>query len=33
VIGSGALVLVVMAAITANEGVAYCYPFSLRLVK
>ena len=33
VIGIGALVLVVMAAIKANEGVAYCYPFSLRLVK
>ena len=33
VIGIGALVLVVMAAIKANEGVAYRYPFSLRLVK
>jgi uncharacterized Tic20 family protein len=33
VIGIGALVLVVMAAIKANEGVAYRYPFTLRLVK
>lgn len=33
VVGIGALVLVIMAAIKANEGVAYRYPFSLRLVK
>ncbi|GAB2516272.1 DUF4870 domain-containing protein [Lysobacter humi (ex Lee et al. 2017)] len=28
-----ALVLTVMAAIKANEGVAYRYPFTLRLIK
>lgn len=33
VIGIGALVLVIIAAIKANEGVAYRYPFALRLVK
>ena len=33
IIGIGALVLVIMAAIKANEGVAYRYPFALRLVK
>ena len=33
VIGLGALVLIIMAAIKANEGVAYRYPFALRLVK
>lgn len=33
VIGITALVLIVIAAIKANEGVAYRYPFSLRLVK
>jgi uncharacterized Tic20 family protein len=27
------LVLIIMAAIKANEGVAYRYPFTLRLVK
>ena len=32
-IGITALVLIVIAAIKANEGVAYRYPFSLRLVK
>jgi uncharacterized Tic20 family protein len=32
-IGIAALVLVVVAAIKANEGVAYRYPFTLRLVK
>jgi uncharacterized Tic20 family protein len=32
-IGIAALVLVIMAAIKANEGVAYRYPFTLRLVK
>lgn len=33
VIGIAALVLVILAAIKANEGVAYRYPFALRLVK
>jgi len=33
IIGIAALVLVIMAAIKANEGVAYRYPFALRLVK
>ena len=33
VVGIGALVFVVIAAIKANEGVAYRYPFALRLVK
>jgi uncharacterized protein len=33
IIGITALVLVVIAAIKANEGVAYRYPFALRLVK
>lgn len=33
IIGITALVLVIMAAIKANEGVAYRYPFALRLVK
>ncbi len=33
VIGLGAVVLVVVAAVKANEGVAYRYPFALRLVK
>jgi len=28
-----ALVLMIMAAIAANKGQAYRYPFSLRLVK
>ena len=28
-----ALVLIIMAAIKANEGVAYRYPFALRLIK
>lgn len=32
-IGIAALVLVVIAAVKANEGVAYRYPVSLRLVK
>ena len=27
------LVLTIMAAMKANEGVAYRYPFTLRLVK
>jgi uncharacterized Tic20 family protein len=33
VIGIGWLVLTIMAAIKANEGVAYRYPFALRLIK
>lgn len=33
VIGVTALVLIIIAAIRANEGVAYRYPFALRLVK
>ena len=33
VLGIGALVLIIMAAIKANDGVAYRYPFAIRLVK
>lgn len=33
IIGLAALVLVIMAAIKANEGIAYRYPFSVRLIK
>lgn len=33
VVGLGAVVLVVVAAVKANEGVAYRYPFALRLVR
>jgi len=33
VVGIAALVFVVMAGIKANEGVAYRYPYSIRLVK
>ena len=33
VIGLAALVLIIMAAIKANEGVAYRYPFAVRLIK
>ena len=33
VVGIGALVLVIIAAMKAKEGVAYRYPFALRLVK
>jgi uncharacterized Tic20 family protein len=32
-IGVAALVLVILAAVKANEGVAYRYPFAIRLVK
>lgn len=32
-VGVAALVFVVIAAIKSNEGVAYRYPFALRLVK
>ncbi|WP_449446164.1 DUF4870 domain-containing protein [Thermomonas brevis] len=33
VVGIVALVLIIMAAIKANEGVAYRYPLTIRLVK
>jgi uncharacterized protein len=33
VVGIGSLVLAVMAAIKANDGIAYRYPFALRLIK
>jgi uncharacterized Tic20 family protein len=33
IIGITALVLVIIAAIKANEGVLYRYPFTLRLIK
>lgn len=33
VVGIGALVLIIMASIKAREGVAYRYPFTLRLIK
>lgn len=33
IVGIAALVFVVIAAVKANEGVAYRYPFALRLVK
>ena len=33
VVGIGALVLIVMASMKANEGVAYRYPFAIRLIK
>ena len=33
IIGFASLILVIMAAIKANEGVAYRYPITLRLVK
>ena len=33
IIGITAFLLVIIAAIKANEGVAYRYPFALRLVK
>ena len=33
VVGLAALVFVVIAGIKANDGVAYRYPFALRLVK
>jgi hypothetical protein len=32
VIGLAALILTIMAGIKANEGVAYRYPFTLRLI-
>lgn len=33
IVGITALVLVIMAAIKANEGVAYRYPLTIRLIK
>lgn len=33
VVGLAALVLVVIAAIRSNDGIAYRYPFAIRLVK
>jgi uncharacterized Tic20 family protein len=33
VVGIGWLVFTIIAAIKANEGVAYRYPFSIRLIK
>mgnify|MGYP001223241193 CR=1 FL=1 len=33
VVGIGALVLVIIAAIKSNEGTAYRYPFCWRLIK
>lgn len=33
IIGIAALVFIIIAAIKANEGVAYRYPFTLKLVK
>ena len=33
IVGVAALVLVIIAGIKANEGVAYRYPFSTRLIK
>lgn len=33
IVGVAALVLVIIAGIKANEGVAYRYPFAIRLVK
>lgn len=33
ILGIAALVLVIIAGIKANEGVAYRYPFAIRLIK
>ncbi len=33
VVGIGALILMIMAGLKANDGVAYRYPFTLRLIK
>ena len=33
IVGIAALVLIVMAAIKANDGVRYRYPFTIRLIK
>jgi uncharacterized Tic20 family protein len=33
IVGIAALVFIVLAAIKSNEGIAYRYPFALRLIK
>jgi len=33
ILGIGALVLIIIAAMKANQGIAYRYPFAIRLVK
>jgi uncharacterized Tic20 family protein len=33
IIGVAALVFIIMAAVKSNQGIAYRYPFALRLVK
>ena len=33
IVGIAALVLIIMAAIKANDGIAYRYPFTIRLIK
>jgi len=33
IVGIAALVLIIMAAIKANDGIAYRYPFTVRLIK
>ncbi|WP_255657256.1 DUF4870 domain-containing protein [Noviluteimonas lactosilytica] len=33
VVGIAALVLIIMAAVKANDGVRYRYPFTIRLIK
>ena len=33
IIGIAALVFIILAAIKSNEGIAYRYPFALRLIK
>ena len=33
IVGIAALVLIIMASIKANDGVAYRYPFTFRLIK
>ena len=32
-VGVGALVLTIIGALKANDGFAYCYPFTWRLIK
>lgn len=33
IVGLGALVLIIIASMKANDGIAYRYPFTLRLIK
>ena len=33
IVGIAALVLIIMAAIKANDGIAYRYPLTIRLIK